>query len=190
MKALGRGSIASFLKVILDIASVLLWVAGGAVALAFLAYLALLGGQALGLFALSPDWLRVHFVHASGDAHLSSLLVASGFVGALTMIIGAFVIVDRLKRLFASFVSDRPFSRENADHLRVIWVAMLALELLRYAIGLVVWLITAASGAETKHMTVHFELRLEIWFAIFTLMVLAEVFRAGARLREEQDLTI
>lgn len=190
MKALGKGSIASVLKVILEIAWVLLWVAGAIVALVFLAFLALLGGQALGLFAFSPEWLRVHFVHGSGDAHLYSLLVSSGFAGALILIGGALVIVDRLKRLFASFVSDRPFSRENADHLRVIWVAMLALELLRYATGLVVWLITAASKAETKLMTVHFELRLEVWFSIFTLMVLAEVFRAGARLREEQDLTI
>lgn len=189
MKALGRGSIAAVLKVILDIAWVVLWVVGGLVALGLLAYLALLGGRALGVFTLSGEWLHVQFA-SSGEGSMPELLAASGFLGALVFIAGAMVIVDRLKRLFASFVSDRPFSRENADHLRVIWLAMLALELLRYALGLAVWLITAASGVESKRMTVHFELRLEVWFSIFTLMVLAEVFRAGARLREEQDLTI
>jgi hypothetical protein len=192
MKALGRGSIASILKVVLDIAWVLLWVVGFIVLLVLLAYLAALTGKALGLFGHDPvfAWLRREGLEGAPEGPLRDILLVSGLCGALLLTVGGLVIIDRLKRLFANFVSNRPFVKENADHLRAIWAAMLTLELARFALGAATWVLAAALTSKPYSTTVRFELRLEVWFSIFTLMVLAEVFRVGARMREEQDLTV
>ena len=47
---------------------------------------------------------------------------------------GSLVIVWRLRKLFDSFSSGEPFQRENATHLRVIWITMLVIEVARYAL--------------------------------------------------------
>lgn len=193
MKALGQGSIASILKVALDIAWVLLWL----VALILCVIFVLLGGIAVGW--LPESWLASENISFSspgieanlrGGENMAWTLIVPGLVGASIFIAGALVIVARLKRLFASFISEKPFIMENADHLRVIWITMLALEVSRYAVAGLAVALASLFKAGHGEMSVDFELRLESWFAIFTLMILAEVFRVGARMREEQDLTI
>jgi len=197
MKALGRGSIASVLKVVLDIAWVVLWLAAFVIALGTVVYLGVVGAVAAGW--APAEWLdgdsarvRVAGVETTleGGENMAWTLIVSGLIGAGVFIAGALVIVSRLKRLFANFISEKPFVMENASHLRVIWIAMLTLEVARYAVaGLAVGLAHLFKAGHGE-MSVEFQLQLESWFAIFTLMVLAEVFRVGARMREEQDLTI
>ena len=71
------------------------------------------------------------------------------------------VIVWRLRRLFESFTSGEPFRRENADHLRVIWITMLVIEVARYVLlALTIGLLIAAFGSTpTRTATFRFDSR-------------------------------
>ena len=95
------------------------------------------------------------------------------------------VIVGRLRRIFSTLTAGDPFHPDNVRRLRTIGVVLAVLEILRYPIMLItVWLapqVMAQSG---------FALNLTTWFAVLVVFVLAEVFREGARLRREAELTI
>jgi hypothetical protein len=105
---------------------------------------------------------------------------------------GSLVIISRLRRLFDSFQSGEPFRRENAQHLRVIWIAMIVIELARYVLTASIVALTLAFGAShgMALRQVEFSVNFTTWGSILILIVLAEVFREGARLKEEQELTI
>lgn len=184
MKALGKGSIASLVEIGLTIAWYVLWVCLGAVAVAALGYGALQGLVAWGM--LDPAAL------SGGESMFAAWpIVAPGLVIAAVVIVGALVIVGRLRRLFDSFTSSEPFRRENADHLRVIWITMLAMEIARYGLLAVIGGVIAAGGAPPDaEANFNINIDLSTWMSIAVLIVLAEVFREGARLKEEQELTI
>lgn len=200
MRALGKGSIASFIKVVLDIAWIVLWVIAIGLVVVMAGYFLILVLVQAG--ALPREWLTPGetgvsvgpiTVRADNDERLDNIsVIAPAFLAASVAVGGALLIVLRLKRLFKNFTSGEPFSRDNAGHLRVIWITMLVLELSRYAIaGAVATFITVFGQPEATHINVAApSFNLMTWIAIFILIVLAEVFREGARLKEEQELTI
>ncbi|HEY7899554.1 MAG TPA: DUF2975 domain-containing protein [Caulobacteraceae bacterium] len=177
MRALGRGSVSSILKVILDVFRVVLWIG---VAMASVGVLAAL------LLSFRPDLL--------GDISDFDLLDVGGPVlgpaaAALFLIfdlylIGGLIVVERLRAVFATLISGDPFHPENAARLRVIALTLAALEVGRYV------------AAAMAHVLLHGAMRisggvsLTTWFAVLVIVVLAEVFREGARLRGEAELTI
>jgi len=177
MRALGRGSVSSFLKVILDVFHVVLWIGVGVVTLGLL--------EAL-LLSFRPDLISSHF-------HVDYLDVQGAWIGpaaaALCLIgdlylAGGIIIVSRLRAIFATLISGDPFHPENARRLRIIGAALAALEIGRYAV--------ASLGRLVFHGVIHISggVSLTTWFAILVIFVLAEVFREGARLRGEAELTI
>lgn len=198
MKALGKGSIASFMEVALKITAIVLWVLLGCVAMAALAYAVLGGLIAAGL--VDPNILAGGRGRVDGGAFEASIdmdsglawqVVAPALLSALVAISGALIIVRRLLKLFESFRSGEPFRKENANHLRVIWITMTAVELSRYVILVLTGVILAAFGEPAgADMSLKLNVNLMPWASILVLIVLAEVFREGARLREEQELTI
>jgi hypothetical protein len=104
---------------------------------------------------------------------------------------GGLIIVGRLRRLFDSFTSGEPFRRENATHLRVIWITMLAIEIARYTLMAMIGALFATMGTPAgAEANFNINIDLSTWMSIAILIVLAEVFREGARLKEEQELTI
>ena len=105
---------------------------------------------------------------------------------------GALLIVRRLQSVFASFVANEPFARENATHLRAIWVTLVVIEIAR----IIAWVLMHALTAIFASATVTFPrvpgdpidpVRL---FLVFVVLVLAEVFRRGTQLREDSQLTV
>ncbi len=199
MKALGKGSIASIVEIGLAIAWYLMWAAAIALALAALGYgivLALIQNGAIDPTLLSGGEGHIR-VGDGGAFHLTyddpggatwPVVVPALLIGAVA-ITGSLVIIWRLRKLFDSFTSGEPFRRENARHLRVIWMTMLVIELARYALlALTAALLTAFEPDIDANFT--FSLDLSTWGSILILIVLAEVFSEGARLREEQELTI
>lgn len=198
MRALGKESIASFIRAGLEIAWWLLIVASALWALCTLGYIALLvlAGQGLvdpsvftdGSFSSGGANLKIEYDTPHG---ITWPVAAPGLVAAAVVIAGGLVIIGRLKQLFTNFTYSEPFHRQNAQHLRVIWIAMAALELSRYAIHAVTAALMAAFHPPAgREATFTLEIDISTWFSILVLIVLAEVFREGARLREEQDLTI
>jgi Protein of unknown function (DUF2975) len=198
VRVLGRGSIAAYLKLALDIAWVVLWAAAGALALGVFAYICIL--VMVGVGALPDDILKpgervfpfgpVTLQTDEGESLVPALIIPV-FVACGVAVSGALIIVLRLKLLFKSFTSGEPFSRENATHLRIIWITMLVMELSRYVLwGIVNGLVTVFGHPEGTEVHVSSPINWMTWGAILILIVLAEVFREGARLREEQELTI
>lgn len=203
MKALGKGSIASIVEAGLGIARIVLWALLGLWAAGLLAYLAFVGLLSAGM--LDPSLaeignggnLRIRIDGVDGGAlehvtwadwHLivPALLIAGIGIG------GSLIIVTQLRLMFDSFRSGEPFRRENANHLRVIWITMVVIELSRYLLmGLTAVLLYQVRDPSVSAISLEIDgERISTWGSILILIVLAEVFREGARLKEEQELTI
>lgn len=201
MKALGKGSVASVVETALTIAWWVLWIALGGLAIAALVYAGiyvligagtldesiLTGGDGIRLGG-SGEGLHVSYDSAAGATW--PVGVPALMIGAV-VVIGGLVIVSRLRKLFASFTSGEPFRRENAEHLRAIWITMLSIELARFVLlGLVAGLFAAVGLPEGANANFTINIDISTWMSIAILIVLAEVFREGARMKEEQELTI
>jgi len=200
MKALGKGSIASLVQIGLQIAWIALWALAVCLVFAAIAYGAVLALVANGV--IDPALLEggAGELGGSGDFHISydeagggtwPVVVPALLIGGVA-IAGSLVIVWRLRKLFESFCSGEPFRRENATHLRVIWITMLVIELSRYVLMALTGALVTAFGPQNGVgvQRVEFNVDLSTWGSILILIVLAEVFREGARLKEEQELTI
>jgi len=181
MRALGPGSVSSFLKVILDVVRWALIVSMVAVALAILAVL---------LLSFNPDLL-------GGAIHLGELHIKGPWLGpiaAATLLAtelymaGALVIVGRLRRIFQTLIGGDPFHPENVRRLRIIGITLALLEIGRFAFAAVARVIAHEFGVARPNVSAH--VNLTAWFAVLSIVVLAEVFREGARLRGEAELTI
>jgi hypothetical protein len=175
MRALGPGSVSSFLKIILDVAYVLLWAGVGT-----LSVLVLLAA----LLSFNPELLgRLTDVGGGdivpGPIHAVGLLAADLYCGGVLLIVG------RLRRIFLTLTAGDPFHPENVRRLRVIGAILAGLEVGRY---LVAGLMAVADFGGIDSIRSGFNVT--SWFAVLVVFVLAEVFREGARLRREAELTI
>jgi len=177
MRALGPGSVSSFLKVILDVVYFALWAGVGVAGLLTLAAF---------LIAFNPELLsHIQLTTADGAEIMSrGPVVAAGLLAATLYMGGVLVIVDRLRRIFSTLTAGDPFHPENVTRLRVVGLMLAMLELGRYAVWTVsAWLMPAVNEVEPTFS-------LTAWFSVLVVFVLAEVFREGARLRREAELTI
>jgi hypothetical protein len=180
MKAIGRGSLASALGVLLDVLRIILWIV-----LALAAVLAALGVY---VYAAGPAdsvlGVRVERIDPW-------YMTAFAFVLAIGALVAALLVVSRLRRIFATLSAGDPFVPENAEHLRVIAIVIAVFEIARLGSGgLAAGLLRASGMSEQTRLPVDVEINLLVWFGVLSLVVLSEVFREGARLRAEQQLTI
>jgi hypothetical protein len=142
------------------------------------------------LLSFSPDLLgsaiNVGALHVRG-AWRGPILAAT-LLAADLYLAGAIVIVGRLRRIFQTLIAGDPFHPDNVRRLRIIGGALAALEVGRYVFVAVGRLI--ASDVGLSGMRLSGQVNLTTWFAVLVIVVLAEVFREGARLRGEAELTI
>ncbi|MGJ3233069.1 MAG: DUF2975 domain-containing protein [Oceanicaulis sp.] len=182
MRTLGPGSLASLLKFLLDAAFYLFW--------------ALLGLASLIIVLIV--FIGLYRVTGFGDPPEGvAQFLAMDFVLALPMAVVAIAalifIIDRLRRIFRTLIGGDPFVPENANHLRAIAIGIGVYQILHYASHGVISLVFTLSGRPVEgggRLVPEFSLNLGAWFAVLALFVLAEVFREGARLRDEQKFTI
>jgi hypothetical protein len=175
MRALGPGSVSSFLKIILDVVYAALWI--GVIAVSLLVVAAL-------LFSFNPDLLDDASL-ASGQLARFGPAMTGGLFAADLYMGGVLVIVGLLRRIFTTLTAGDPFHPDNVRRLRLIGAILAALELGRYAFyGLATWLLAGVGQHDKPHIA------LNTWFSVLVVFVLAEVFREGARLRREAELTI
>ncbi len=182
MRTIGPGSIASLLKIALDVAYGVLWAslvaivfaaAAGLLALPFLAGHLDLNGTLNGQKTDTAEVLR----------HWPMLLTAAFAVAVYVSVL--LVIFFRLRQVFATLILGDPFQPENVGRLRIVGLGLIALEVAGYLVRLaLIWAIPE------KRDNADFGLNLSGWFAILVVFVLAEVFREGARLRRDAELTI
>jgi hypothetical protein len=189
MRTLGPGSVSSFLKVVLDVFYAALWVALGAL---------LLGGVAILIFqplttgVVNIDLGSVSNVDIDGvkPTTVSDLINKPQALAGLIFIVSAYigvliVVLNRLRRVFETLIVGDPFRAQNVARLRVVGFALIGLEMLGYIVHRVTDMLFPGR-------TPGFSLSVNLtgWFAILVVFVLAEVFREGARLRQDADLTI
>jgi hypothetical protein len=177
MRALGPGSVSSVLKMVLDVVSFSLWVILAVLLLA--AFLALVLPMDLAV------WRDLVSQAGPGAGRAQGPMLAAGLLSfaALTGVVQ--FILDRLRRIFQTLTAGDPFQPENVRRLRAIGFALAALEGLTYLFRIVVsWVFHENAGSP--------KLTLDVTpaFAVLVVFVLAEVFREGARLRSEAELTI
>jgi hypothetical protein len=174
-------SLASILKLGIDVGWGLAWLALAGVALACLLYAAAMA---------SGGAMRSPFLHAVADRE-SWQAIAPGLAVGVIYAAGLVVIFAQLRRIFATLVEGDPFVPENASRLRKIAWAVIGLELARYAIQIATaWIVTAFGQPASGSLEIDFRPSLAAWAAALVLFVLAQVFREGARLRQQDQLTI
>ena len=111
-------------------------------------------------------------------------LVLSAFSGAI--ISGAFFFIAMLlKKLLATLLAGDPFVPENINRLRKIWIILAIAEAFRTIVSPII-----AMMDPSNTMSFDLDIRFTSWFLVFVIATVAEVFRHGAELRQEQKLTI
>jgi hypothetical protein len=172
IRAIGKGSLASILAVGLHIVRVIVWIAFAGLSAAIVA---------IPLIPPFAHWISgLDGVSLNGDLDVG----ADDFVVVLRNFISfgvALYVVERLLELLKTLRFGSPFVKENAIRFRNVGVALLVGELSKIFIGILAMI----TGAD-----VDADLDLMIFIAIAAVFVLAEVFREGARMKEEQDLTV
>lgn len=175
MRALGPGSVSSLLKVILDVVFHALWVIVALMTFLALACVAVAAFPGL-IASLGPN---VTADIRPGQAAAAAFELSTGVLYTL----GVLIIIGRLRRLFASLTAGDPFHPDNVRRLRVIAIVLGSLEIGRYAAAVVGALVNIRPQVGGGFS-------LTPWFAVLVVVVLSEVFREGARLRREAELTI
>jgi len=107
------------------------------------------------------------------------------------------VALNQLRKFLFTITEGTPFVNENARRIRMLGFCLIGAELVRiiYQYIVVTYLKGTVSvpGARVSYGDFFFYLdwlNLEIIFAGFIILVIAEVFKIGINLREEQELTI
>ncbi|MGQ3039153.1 MAG: DUF2975 domain-containing protein [Brevundimonas sp.] len=173
MKLIGRRSVASALR----------WVLG------FVNIFVTVGVIATGLLLLTtlivPDF-AVGFMNglAESDSGLRPLLLneRASFLAAFIASLSTWWILNRLRRMFLAVDQGDAFERANVGRLQGIGVGLIGIE------------ISAAVLARFVPRGIidglEYEIDLGAWLSILIVFMLAEVFRQGARMRDEQQMTV
>lgn len=116
---------------------------------------------------------------ANSGKNMAAQMYAVSFFGAA--VIGAiwFFVLRILRKVVKTLLSGDPFVPDNISRLRMIWIVIALAEILR---------IVMANLAMQGEITL--DLRPGTWFVVFVIAALAEVFRHGAELRRDAELTI
>ncbi|MAP95096.1 MAG: hypothetical protein CMK07_09115 [Ponticaulis sp.] len=172
IKALGKGSIAAALYVLMTVITVLGWIGfiGCVVLLAAFIAIDLTGGEFL-----------VSGLEIYKSVPLETYLVA--FAILFVIFIGFILMAGQLKKILKTLMDGDPFVPENARRLTRLALIVAGMELANLAIGFAAQIFNVKTTAD-------FSVNLAAWVAVITLMVLSQVFAEGTRLREEEKMTI
>ncbi len=172
MRATGRGSISSFLKLAVDIA----WV----IACALLGFIWIIA--ALSLLKM-PMFERI-VINNPRDLAVWTL---NGSI----LCVGGMIVCAYLRGVFETLVNRDPFVPDNARRFSAIGIVLAIMEGASMFVTTIVGLLLTALGMMGENAPFVFpRVNWPVWFAVLTLMVLAQVFREGAAMREEQKMTI
>ncbi len=100
-------------------------------------------------------------------------------------------VIYLLRKIFSTLLQENPFTVENGDRLRKIGISAILFGVFLSVYSLLTsTLVSSKISSQCFDIVYKFDLRLEyIYWGLFTL-VIAEIFRMGAHMKSEQDLTI
>jgi len=174
-RTLGPGSVSSLLKIALDVAYLILLLITGVLVLAFVAAIFL---------PLTGPLAGQTYIEGSGDAArevpVTRTLILFG-LGATAAYFGGFLMILRdLRAIFRTLIQGDPFQPGNVRRLRQIGLTLTVVTL---GVATVQMLVPAIPNARLSEL-------LTPLFAVMVVFVLAEVFKEGARLRSDAELTV
>lgn len=176
-KAFGPGSVSSVLKVALDVAYVLLWLITGLLLLLVIAAV---------FIPLDNFDITVSGESGGRQLPLTRMLLLFG-LGAATAYFGGFMLILRsLRRIFRTLTMGDPFHPDNVRRLHQIG---LTLAVVTGGVWLARSIVASRVAPGVMDPQGVGELLTPV-FSVLIVFVLAEVFREGARLRRESELTI
>jgi hypothetical protein len=175
MRTLGPGSVSSLLKIILDVTWYVLW--------AVIGFFALLGIAML-LLSFNTDIIDKIDIPELGDLGQKGPVLAAGLFAGSLYCTGINLIVGNLRRIGQTLTAGDPFHPDNIGRLRLIGLILAGLELGKWIFWGAVALVAPDIDRDNGGWS------LTTWFSVMVVFVLAEVFREGARLRGEAELTI
>ncbi len=139
------------------------------------------------------DWKIVVITNAQGEFNIRSRTAAILFYTFITInLVYVLTVLHQLRKFLQALSIKQPFIKDNARRLRIVAGALIVCELLQ---GVVCSCCNTYvdSLSELQHFEIisgRSVLNLEIVFFGFILIVIAEAFRCGAELKEENDLTV
>ncbi len=172
MKAIGKGSIASILAVALHVVRIVVWCGfmGLTVAVVILPFVPLI----------------VELAARSGGVDVTAEIDIT--YGDYLEVIAHFTtfgvllyVVDRLLELLKTLRFGSPFVKENAERFRRIGYALVIGEAAKIFFGVAGRFLDSDYEGGLDLISI---------VSIAAVFVLSEVFREGARMKEEQDLTV
>jgi hypothetical protein len=96
-----------------------------------------------------------------------------------------------LRKLFDSLAHDNPFVTENARRLRQIALLIILTSPINFARDAFEnWYLQQNFILDGSGIRSHLVIDVKTVFAGLILLIIAEIFRIGAQLKEEQDLTV
>ncbi len=175
MRAMGPGSVSSLLKIALDVVHIILWIVVTALVLTAIANL---------FVPISSSAIRAAGENGA-ERTLNGPMVSVGLVIFALYVGGVLAIVSQLRRIFLTLTAGDCFHPDNVARLRLVGLILAGLEVGNmFARMGGAWLM---SGERLQFDRIP---DLTGWFSVLVIFVLAEVFREGARLRSEAELTI
>ncbi len=112
--------------------------------------------------------------------------LVAALVGLVVFSGGIAYVCSQLAQILSTLAAGDPFVPENGPRLTRIAIAIALIELVRNgAVFVLNALVDLGEGYQPKLM-----LNLAVWGAVIVLFILAQVFREGTRLREEEKMTI
>jgi hypothetical protein len=192
IKALGKGSVASALSVLVTIINMLSW--------AVLIIALLVFGVTLAI-DLAGGELQSQFFQ--GRVNVTFEYYVIGIMSVFVLAGGIILVTARLKKVLATLEDGDPFVSENAPRLLQMSIIIALMEIGRLVLGWAARMMEiGAHRSDIAEQGTNSGLFLEIgaagsspvnlaaWLAAITLWVLSQVFAEGARLREEEKMTI
>lgn len=96
-----------------------------------------------------------------------------------------------LRNFFRSLSQNSPFAIENARRLRLIAVLIMLTPLVDFINDMIVtWFVQRNFMLDGADISAHVDFDLKAVFAGLVLLIIAEIFRIGAQMKEEQELTV
>ena len=171
-----QNSMAAFLSMLMQ---AIIWIAVVCGIAAFL----LIGAGLIG--SLNGGVMRIPGMEAYVDGVRPGQFVA-GLAGLAVFAPGIIFVCVQLRRILSTLAAGDPFVPENGPRLNRIAIAIALVELGRY---LTVILLNSFVELGTDQ-PLRLSINLAAWAAVVALFILAQVFREGSRLREEEKMTI
>ena len=138
--------------------------------------------------ALQLDSGKLSFNHQSNKQIIGFDLLSIWITFAISL-----SITYLLRQIFRSLTQNNPFVIANARRLRLIAFLITLISVTTFAHDAIVnwflqqnFLLNNCYGAIRAHLVVD----LKTLFAGLIVLIIAEIFRIGARMKEEQDLTV